>query len=91
MTFIIKKIIIASNQIITQDFFYNRGQIQRATEELFVPWSLTDLLRIALAKLVGSGWLHPNLAGLHFWRSWPNKYQTVRNYERSKVNIIILH
>ena len=51
-----------------------------------MPWAFVDLLRVALAKLVGSGWLHPNLGGLEFWAKFPIKYQTRRSYEKSKVN-----
>ena len=35
--------------------------------------------------MVGAGWLHPNLGGLEFWNKFPVKYQTVRSYERLKV------
>ena len=35
--------------------------------------------------MVGAGWLHPNLGGVEFWSKFPVKYNTVRNYERSKV------
>lgn len=45
-----------------------------------------NLLRVGLAKMVGANWLHPNLGGLQFWKAFPNKYLSVRSYERSKVN-----
>ena len=44
-----------------------------------------DLLRVGLAKMIGSGWLHPELGGIEFWNKFPVKYSTVRGYERTKV------
>ena len=73
-------------QILLSNFFY-RAQIERATdgEDKFIPWAFIDLLRVVLARMVGSGWLHPSLGGIQFWRGIPSKYQTIRNYQRSKV------
>lgn len=73
------------------NFFTNRGQVDRArdSDDPYIPLPFVDMLRIGLAKLVGVGWLHPNLGGLQFWNTFPNKYNTVRNYERSKVKVLI--
>ena len=55
----------------------------------YVPLAFVDLLRIGLAKMIGAGWLHPNLGGLEFWNKFPTKYQTVRSYEKSMVIIFV--
>lgn len=71
---------------------FSRGQLTRvnANEDQFVAWKFLDLLRVVLARMVGSGWLHPLLGGLQFWRNFPNKYHTVRSYEKSKVRGMII-
>ena len=70
-----------------------RNQIHRDSSsngsgDPYIPLSFADLLRVALAKMIGCGWLHPSLGGIEFWNKWPVKYQTVRSYERQKVHFL---
>lgn len=69
-------------------FLFNRGQLQRGndSDDTYISWSFINLLRVVLARMVGYGSLHPALGGLHFWKNFPNKYHTVRSYEKSKVD-----
>lgn len=88
---IISSLITVYNNFLLLYYHLHRNQIHRdnagtsAANDPFVPIAFVDLLRVALAKMIGSGWLHPELGGIEFWNKFPVKYSTVRSYERTKV------
>lgn len=55
--------------------------------DIALPDEFVIILKIALSKMVSSKCLAPDLISLDFWRSMPNKFKGIRNYEDRKSKI----
>lgn len=54
-------------------------------QDIAVPDEFAMIVRVALAKMVSSKCINPELINLDFWRRIPNKFRGIRFYETNKT------
>ena len=56
-----------------------------------VPDKFVKMVKCALAKLVGAGYLDADMIDLEFWKWFPRKMNNSKCYQKKKVIIFFLH